>query len=163
MIPSGFVFQQVLYLLAFCLKYTHVHDSNGGWLRYPPIEVHFLFAYSLATTLLQAIEYAIQHKLPRVEAGAQGEHKILRGYQAATTYSAHYVLNPQLHMALADAMKREQSYIADDVEAINDRMSAFKVATGPAGATVSFDEDGGPNELNGTSSRNKAVTDKDAE
>jgi hypothetical protein len=46
--------------------------------------LHFELCY------YQAIDYAIAHGLPRVEAGAQGEHKLARGYQAVPTYSAHY-------------------------------------------------------------------------
>jgi predicted N-acyltransferase len=60
----------------------------------------------------QAIEYAIAHKLRRVEAGAQGEHKLARGYMPVTTYSAHYIADPALRRAIADYLKRERSYVA---------------------------------------------------
>ncbi len=60
----------------------------------------------------QAIDYAIAHKVPRVEAGAQGEHKIARGYMPITTYSAHYIADPALRRAIADYLKRERAYIA---------------------------------------------------
>lgn len=60
----------------------------------------------------QAIEYAITHKLARVEAGAQGEHKIARGYLPQTTYSAHYVAEPGFRRAVADYLKRERAYVA---------------------------------------------------
>jgi uncharacterized protein len=59
----------------------------------------------------QAIDYAIAHKLTRVEAGAQGEHKIARGYMPATTYSAHYIADPALRRAIADYLKRERAYV----------------------------------------------------
>jgi predicted N-acyltransferase len=60
----------------------------------------------------QAIEYAIARKLARVEAGAQGEHKLARGYMPVTTYSAHYIADPALRRAIADYLKRERSYVA---------------------------------------------------
>ena len=68
--------------------------------------LHFELCY------YQAIDYAIAHKLPRVEAGAQGEHKIARGYMPTTTYSAHYIANPALRRAVADYLVRERAYVA---------------------------------------------------
>src|SRR5262249_4080229 len=68
--------------------------------------LHFELCY------YQAIDYAIAHKLSRVEAGAQGEHKIARGYMPATTYSAHYIADPALRRGIADYLKRERAYIA---------------------------------------------------
>jgi predicted N-acyltransferase len=59
----------------------------------------------------QAIDYAIQHGLKRVEAGAQGEHKLARGYMPSTTYSAHYIADPGLRRAIADYLKRERQYV----------------------------------------------------
>jgi uncharacterized protein len=58
------------------------------------------------------MEFAIHHKLARVEAGAQGEHKIARGYLPVTTYSAHYLVDPGLRRAVADYLKRERAYVA---------------------------------------------------
>jgi predicted N-acyltransferase len=60
----------------------------------------------------QAIEYAIAHRLRRVEAGAQGEHKLARGYMPVTTYSAHYIADPALRRAIADYLKRERLYVS---------------------------------------------------
>jgi uncharacterized protein len=60
----------------------------------------------------QAIEYAITHKLARVEAGAQGEHKLARGYLPVTTYSAHWMADARLSTAIADYLQRERGYIA---------------------------------------------------
>jgi uncharacterized protein len=61
----------------------------------------------------QAIDFAIQHKLRVVEAGAQGEHKLARGYLPHTTYSAHYIADPDLRRAIADYLKRERAYVAE--------------------------------------------------
>ena len=48
----------------------------------------------------------------RVEAGAQGEHKIARGYLPKTTHSAHYIADPALRRAIADYLMHERAYIA---------------------------------------------------
>ncbi len=61
----------------------------------------------------QAIDFAIQHRLKVVEAGAQGEHKLARGYLPHTTYSAHYIADPDLRRAIADYLKRERAYVAE--------------------------------------------------
>jgi predicted N-acyltransferase len=68
--------------------------------------LHFELCY------YQAIQYAIEHKLARVEAGAQGEHKISRGYVPTTTYSAHYIVDPALRRAIEDFLKHERAYVA---------------------------------------------------
>jgi predicted N-acyltransferase len=61
----------------------------------------------------QAIDFAIQQRLKTVEAGAQGEHKIARGYLPQTTYSAHYIVDPALRRAVRDYLKHERVYIAE--------------------------------------------------
>jgi predicted N-acyltransferase len=63
----------------------------------------------------QAIEYAIVHKLARVEAGAQGEHKLARGYLPVETYSAHYIADPGLRRAVADYLKRERLAVSREI------------------------------------------------
>jgi uncharacterized protein len=78
---------------------------HWGAIEHHPF-LHFELCY------YQAIDYAIQHKLPRVEAGAQGEHKLARGYMPVTTYSAHYIADPSLRRAIADYLKRERAYVA---------------------------------------------------
>ncbi len=59
----------------------------------------------------QAIDFAIARGLSRVEAGAQGEHKIARGYLPQTTYSAHYIANTSLRRAVGDYLERERVYV----------------------------------------------------
>jgi predicted N-acyltransferase len=63
----------------------------------------------------QAIDFAIEHGLPRVEAGAQGAHKLARGYLPSETYSAHYIADPGLRRAVADYLKRERIAIAREI------------------------------------------------
>jgi hypothetical protein len=59
----------------------------------------------------QAIEHAIAAGLARVEAGAQGEHKLARGYLPVATYSAHYILDERLSRAVADYVERERDHV----------------------------------------------------
>ncbi len=61
----------------------------------------------------QAIEYAIKHKLARVEAGAQGEHKLARGYMPTITHSAHWIADPGLRKAIARYLVQEREAIAE--------------------------------------------------
>ncbi len=77
--------------------------------------LHFELCY------YQAIDYAIEHRLARVEAGAQGPHKLARGYVPATTYSAHWIADPALRRAVADYLRRERAY----VEAESEELAAF--------------------------------------
>ena len=81
-----------------------IYGRNWGALEQHPF-LHFELCY------YQAIEYAIHHKLSRVEAGAQGEHKLMRGYMPATTYSAHFIANAALRRAVAEYLARERAYV----------------------------------------------------
>ena len=64
----------------------------------------------------QAIEEAIESKLSRVEAGAQGEHKMQRGYLPTPTYSAHYIRSPDFRAAVADFLRRETEQMQEVME-----------------------------------------------
>jgi predicted N-acyltransferase len=79
---------------------------NWGAVEHHPF-LHFEVCY------YQAIDFAIQRGLKTVEAGAQGEHKLARGYLPQTTYSAHYIADPDLRRAIADYLKRERAYVAE--------------------------------------------------
>jgi predicted N-acyltransferase len=61
----------------------------------------------------QALDFAISRGLQTVEAGAQGEHKIARGYLPQTTYSAHYIADPGLRRAIDEYLRRERAYVAE--------------------------------------------------
>ena len=74
--------------------------------------LHFELCY------YQAIDYAIQAGLQFVEAGAQGPHKLARGYMPKTTYSAHYIADPSLRRAIAQFLTRERSYVDMENEAL---------------------------------------------
>lgn len=60
---------------------------------------------------LQAIEAAIELNLSTVEAGAQGEHKIQRGYVPVTTYSCHYLMDEGFRKAIEDFLERESCQV----------------------------------------------------
>ncbi|UZK68355.1 GNAT family N-acetyltransferase [Sphingomonas sp. S1-29] len=70
--------------------------------------LHFELCY------YQAIDVAIARGLQRVEAGAQGEHKLARGYAPITTWSAHYLPNPGFRRAVADFLAREREAVAQE-------------------------------------------------
>ena len=72
--------------------------------------LHFELCY------YQAIDYAIRHKLARVEAGAQGEHKLARGYLPAATYSAHWIADPGLRRAIARYLDEERRAVEEHRE-----------------------------------------------
>jgi uncharacterized protein len=66
------------------------------------------------TCYYQAIEFAIARGLGRVEAGAQGPHKLARGYLPVTTYSLHYLAHPGLSRAVADYLEAERAGVAEE-------------------------------------------------
>jgi len=66
----------------------------------------------------RALDFAIERKLARVEAGAQGEHKIQRGYLPVPTYSAHWVADPNFRRALDDYLDRERAGMEAEREAL---------------------------------------------
>jgi predicted N-acyltransferase len=63
------------------------------------------------TCYYQAIEYAIRHGLKRVEAGAQGEHKLARGYRPVKTFSAHWIRDPNFRRAVENYLVEERSEV----------------------------------------------------
>jgi predicted N-acyltransferase len=86
---------------------------HWGAIEHHPF-LHFEVCY------YQAIDFAIRHGLKTVEAGAQGEHKIARGYLPQTTYSAHYIADPALRRAVRDYLKHERAYVAEAVRELTD-------------------------------------------
>ncbi len=84
---------------------------NWGASEYVPF-LHFETCY------YQAIEFAIARGLARVEAGAQGEHKLLRGYLPEPTYSAHFIAHPGLRRAVAEFLTRERAAVAQEIEGL---------------------------------------------
>jgi predicted N-acyltransferase len=95
---------------------------HWGAIEHHPF-LHFEVCY------YQAIDFAIAHKLKRVEAGAQGEHKLARGYLPQTTYSAHHIVDPGFRRAVADYLKRERAYVSAAGQELLDMSPFRKTAT----------------------------------
>jgi predicted N-acyltransferase len=74
--------------------------------------LHFELCY------YQAIDLAIELGLPRVEAGAQGEHKLARGYVPTHTYSAHWIAHEGLRHAVARYLSAETPALVDEAETL---------------------------------------------
>ena len=74
----------------------------------------------------RAIDFAIARGLKRVEAGAQGPHKIQRGYLPSPTYSAHWIRDPGFARAVADFVRRERIALESEMEQLEQEMSPFK-------------------------------------
>lgn len=81
-----------------------LYGRYWGAIEHHPF-LHFEVCY------YQSIDYAIQNKLARVEAGAQGEHKLARGYMPTPIYSAHWLPNPSFRRAVAAYLKDERDYV----------------------------------------------------
>ena len=77
----------------------------------------------------QAIEFAIKRGLTRVEAGAQGPHKLTRGYLPVHTYSAHWVRNPSFRDAIANYLEQERDQVDAEIDYL-EKHSPFR-KTGP--------------------------------
>ena len=86
---------------------------HWGAIEHHPF-LHFEVCY------YQAIDFAIRRGLKRVEAGAQGEHKIDRGYLPQTTFSAHYIADPALRSAIREYLTRERTYVQETVRELTD-------------------------------------------
>ena len=81
--------------------------------------LHFELCY------YQAIDFAIVHGLARVEAGAQGEHKLARGYGPVPTWSAHFIADPGFRAAVADFVERERRAVEREIAFLGE-MTPFR-------------------------------------
>jgi predicted N-acyltransferase len=84
---------------------------NWGCIEDHPF-LHFEVCY------YRAIEFAIERGLRRVEAGAQGSHKLARGYLPSHTYSAHWIVNTSFRDAVDDYLKDERRYVQEEINEI---------------------------------------------
>ena len=85
--------------------------------------LHFELCY------YQAIDFAISRGLSRVEAGAQGEHKVTRGYLPHAVYSAHWIADPTLRRPVADYLARERPAVDHEMAVIAAELSPFRQET----------------------------------
>ncbi|MDO5641941.1 MAG: GNAT family N-acetyltransferase [Paracoccus sp. (in: a-proteobacteria)] len=90
-----------------------VYGRYWGMLEDHPF-LHFELCYH------QAIDFAITNGLSRVEAGAQGEHKLARGYLPVETRSLHWVADPGFLGALEDYLDREGRSVAEEIDLLRD-------------------------------------------
>ena len=84
--------------------------------------LHFELCY------YQAIDFALAHGLGRVEAGAQGSHKLARGYRPVPTWSAHHIPHPGFRAAIADFLERETPAVEQESGWLAQRMPFRKDA-----------------------------------
>ena len=96
-----------------------LYGRNWGCLEEAPF-LHFELCY------YQAIEQAIHRGLARVEAGAQGEHKIARGYLPSPVYSAHWIADPALRAPVARFVEQERLAVQGEMEWLEEEYSPFK-------------------------------------
>ena len=96
-----------------------LYGRNWGCLGDYPF-LHFEACY------YRAIDFAIERGLKRVEAGAQGQHKIQRGYLPCHTYSAHWIRDANFSEAVADFLKREARALEHNMEELEEELSPFK-------------------------------------
>lgn len=98
-----------------------LYGRQWGTLEDVPF-LHFELCY------YQAIEFAISRGLSRVEAGAQGDHKIARGYLPSPVYSAHFIADPALRDPVARYLEREGPAVEEQRAAMTAELSPFKQA-----------------------------------
>jgi uncharacterized protein len=91
---------------------TRLYGRNWGCIEDHPF-LHFEVCY------YQAMEFAIARGLARVEAGAQGEHKLARGYRPVITTSAHDIADPSLRRAVASYLEQERAYVAEAADELS--------------------------------------------
>lgn len=96
-----------------------LYGRQWGALEHRPF-LHFELCY------YRAVEFAIERGLSRVEAGAQGEHKLARGYLPRTVHSAHFIAHQGLRNAVDSYLERERLAVAEDALALIEDYSPFK-------------------------------------
>ena len=101
-------------LIAGALNFIGSHALYGR--NWGAIEYHDNLHFE--TCYYQAIDFAIARKLARVEAGAQGAHKLARGYLPQKTYSLHYLAHPGLQRAVANYLEAERAGVEQEQQAL---------------------------------------------
>jgi hypothetical protein len=86
-----------------------LYGRNWGAIEHHPF-LHFEVCY------YQAIDFAIARELKRVEAGAQGAHKLARGYLPVPTYSLHWIADPGFRRAVSNYLEQERAAVAEGIE-----------------------------------------------
>lgn len=102
--------------IAGALNFIGSHALYGR--NWGAIENHRFLHFELC--YYQAIDFAIAHKLARVEAGAQGAHKLARGYMPVETHSLHWIAHSGLRTAVERYLREERAAVADEIEALSE-------------------------------------------
>ena len=102
-----------------------LYGRNWGCVEDVPF-LHFELCY------YQAIEWAIDHGLARVEAGAQGQQNIARGYLPTAVYSAHHIVDPGLRHAVARFLEEERRAVQGEMDWLAEEYSPFRHTDAPA-------------------------------
>jgi len=97
----------------------NVHNSHTLYGRYWG-STQFVTGLHFETCYYQAIEFCIARGIGLFEGGAQGEHKLARGFLPERTYSAHWLAHPQFAHAVEDFLNRETRGIAGYVNELNE-------------------------------------------
>jgi predicted N-acyltransferase len=97
----------------------NVYNEDTLWGRYWGC-VENVPCLHFDTCYYQAIEFCIKRGIKLFEGGAQGEHKLARGFMPVTTYSAHWVAHPEFRAAIAHFLQRESGGIADYMDELNE-------------------------------------------
>lgn len=105
-----------------------LYGRSWGALEYHP-GLHFETCY------YQAIEYCIEQGIATFEGGAQGEHKLARGFLPVTTWSAHWLAHPRFARAVEDFLAREGAGVDHYLDELNER-NPFKPNLGKPAAAV---------------------------
>ena len=100
-----------------------LYGRNWGCLEDVPF-LHFELCY------YQAIDFAITHGLNRVEAGAQGQHKIARGYLPSAVYSAHHIADRALRLPVARFLEEERRAVQGEMDWLAEEYSPFRQSLG---------------------------------
>jgi len=96
-----------------------LYGRQWGTLEDVPF-LHFELCY------YAAIQFAIERGLSRVEAGAQGDHKIARGYLPSPVWSAHYIADKALRVPVARYLDQERPGMAAEIEAMTRDLSPYR-------------------------------------
>ena len=101
-----------------------LYGRQWGALEHIPF-LHFELCY------YRAIDFALERGLGRVEAGAQGEHKMARGYRPRPVYSAHYIADARLRAAVKEYLDRERPAVIAEMGVLEAEYSPYR--RGPPG------------------------------
>lgn len=103
------------------------HDTLYG--RYWGAAANF-DSLHFETCYFQGIEYCIDHGLQHFEPGTQGEHKVARGFEPTTTWSAHWIADPRFRRAIDNYLSEEREAVGQYAESVRDHVPFKKLEVG---------------------------------